>query len=301
MRAADADDLLAFLAIARERSFTRAAAKLGVSPSALSHRMRAYEARLGLRLLARTTRSVATTEAGERLIEGVGARFEEIDDTLARLTALRDRPAGALRLTAGQHAAETLLWPALKDFLRDHPDVSVELSVEDAFVDLVAGRFDAGVRLGDDVARDMVAVPIGPPVRFAVVGAPDHFARRGKPRVPQDLVRHDCINLRLPTLGAHYAWEFEKAGRQVKVRVEGRVAVNRGALAVEAAIDGLGLAYAPEDRVRAHLAAGRLERVLADWCPAWPGLHLYYPSRRQPSPAFAALLAALRRRVKKSG
>jgi DNA-binding transcriptional LysR family regulator len=290
------DDLAAFLAVARERSFTRAAARLGVSQSALSHTLRGLEARLGVRLLTRTTRSVASTEAGEHLIQALGPAFDEIDAALARLGELRERPSGTIRLTAGEHAAGTVLWPALARLLPAYPGVKVEVNVDNGLIDIVAGRFDAGVRLGEQVARDMVAVRIGPEMRMAVVGAPSYFAARPPPQAPQDLTEHTCINLRLPTYGGLYAWEFEKRGRALNVRVDGPLVFNNTALVIEAAMAGFGLACVLDDLVRAPLAAGRLVQVLADWCPPFPGYHLYYPSRRQPTAAFALLVEALRAR-----
>jgi DNA-binding transcriptional LysR family regulator len=289
-------DLLAFLAVARERSFTRAAAKLGVSQSALSHTIRGLEERLGLRLLTRTTRSVAPTEAGARLFRTVGPRFEEIDAELAALTELREKPAGTIRITTGEHAAEAILWPVLAEFLPRYPDIKVELIVDDGLTDIVAERYDAGVRLGEQVAKDMIAVRIGPDFRMAVVGAPSYFDRRSKPKQPQDLTAHDCINIRLPTHGGIYAWEFEKRGRELKVRVDGQWVFNSTALRLNAVLAGFGLAYLPEDRVQPLLAEGKLIRALEDWCAPFPGYHLYYPSRRQPTPAFALLVDALRRR-----
>ena len=290
------NDLLAFLAVARERSFTRAAAKLGVSRSALSHTIRGLEARLGVRLLARTTRSVAPTEAGERLLRTVGPRFDEIDAELAALSELREKPAGTIRITAGEHPADAILWPTLQKLLPDYPDIRVEIVIDYGLTDIVAERYDAGVRLGEQVARDMIAVRVGPDMRMAVVGAPSYFAGRPRPRTPQDLTAHACINLRLPTYGGLYAWEFEKGERELKVRVEGQLVFNNIALRLNAALAGFGLAYLPEDQVQAHLAEGRLVRVLADWCPPFSGYHLYYPSRRQPTPAFALLVDALRYR-----
>jgi DNA-binding transcriptional LysR family regulator len=290
------NDLLAFLAVAKERSFTRAAAKLGVSQSALSHTIRGLEERLGLRLLTRTTRSVAPTEAGERLVRTVGPRFEEIDAELSALTELREKPAGIIRITTGEHAAEAILWPALARLLPRYPDIKVELMVDYGLTDIVAERYDAGVRLGEQVAKDMIAVRIGPDFRMAVVGAPSYFANRPRPKQPQDLTAHDCINIRLPTYGGIYAWEFEKRGRGLKVRVEGQLVFNNIALRLNAVMAGFGLAYLPEDQVQTHLADGRLIRVLADWCPPFSGYHLYYPSRRQPTPAFALLVEALRYR-----
>jgi len=292
----NANDLIAFIAVARERSFTRAAAKLGVSQSALSHTVRGLEERLGLRLLARTTRSVAPTEAGERLLRTVGSRFDEIDAELAALSELREKPAGVIRITTGEHAAEAILWPALATLLRHYRDIKAELVVDYGLTDIVAERCDAGVRLGEQVARDMIAVRIGPDFRMAVVGAPSYFARRPRPKKPQDLTAHDCINLRLPTYGGLYAWEFEKRSRELKVRVEGQLVFNNIALRLNAALAGFGLAYLPEDLVQTHLANGLLIRVLSDWCPPFSGYHLYYPSRRQPTPAFALLVDALRYR-----
>jgi DNA-binding transcriptional LysR family regulator len=287
---------MAFLAVARERSFTRAAAQLGVSQSALSHTIRGLEERLGLRLLTRTTRSVAPTEAGERLVRTVGPRLEEIDAELAALTELREKPAGTLRITTGEHSAEAILWPALAKLLPRFPDIKVELIIDYGLTDIVAERYDAGVRLGEQVAKDMIAVRIGPDFRMAVVGAPAYFARRPRPKTPRDLTAHDCINIRLPTYGGIYAWEFEKRGRGLKVRVEGQLVFNNIALRLKAALAGLGLAYLPEDRVERHVADGRLVQVLADWCAPFSGYHLYYPSRRQPAPAFALLVEALRYR-----
>jgi DNA-binding transcriptional LysR family regulator len=290
------DDLVAFLAVARERSFTRAAAQLGVSQSALSHTIRGLEERLGLPLLTRTTRSVAPTEAGERLVRTVGPRLEEIDTELAALTELREKPAGTIRITTGEHSAEAILWPALAKLLPRYPDIKVELIVDYGLTDIVAERYDAGVRLGEQVAKDMIAVRIGPDFRMAVVGAPSYFAGRPRPKTPQDLTAHDCINIRLPTHGGIYAWEFEKRGRGLKVRVEGQLVFNNIALRLKAALAGLGLAYLPEDQVERHVADGRLIPVLADWCTPFSGYHLYYPSRRQPAPAFALLVEAPRYR-----
>ena len=292
----DLRDLACFAAVARHRNFHRAARELGIAVSSLSQRLRDLETQLGQRLLNRTTRSVAPTEAGERLLRTIGPRFEEIEAELAALTALRDTPAGTLRISAGEHAAEALLWPALANFLPRYPDIQAEVVVDDGLVDIVAGRFDAGIRLGEQVAKDMIAVRIGPAVRFVVVGAPSYFARRPRPRVPKDLAEHRCINLRLPTLGGLYAWEFEKGRREVKVHVEGQLVSNRIALRLDAALNGFGLAYLPEDCVHDHVAAGRLVQVLDDWCPSVPGYHLYYPSRRQPTPAFVLLAEALRAR-----
>jgi DNA-binding transcriptional LysR family regulator len=289
-------DLGAFIAVARERSFTRAAAQLGVSPSALSQTMRALEEKLGVRLLTRTTRSVAPTDAGERLIATVGPHLEEIETGLAALSELRDKPAGIIRITAVDHAAETILWPSLANFLAEYPDVQVDLVVDNMLRDIVAERFDAGIRMGERVARDMIAVRIGPEIRMAAVATPAYLKKHGKPKVPQDLETHSCINLRLPTLGGVYAWEFEKGTREINVRVEGQLTVNDIAVIRNAALHGLGIAFMPEDVAQPHLNAGGLVRVLADWTPPFPGYHLYYPSRRQQSPAFALLVEALRYR-----
>jgi DNA-binding transcriptional LysR family regulator len=290
------NDLQAFLAVAREESFTRAASKLGVSQSALSHTIRGLETRLGIRLLARTTRRVAPTEAGERLLRTIGPRFDEIEAELAALNDLRDKPAGTIRITAGEHSAETVLMPALVKLLPDYPDIKVEVTIDYGLTDIVAERYDAGIRLGEQVAKDMIAVRIGPDMRMAVVAAPTYFAARVKPRTPQDLTAHSCINLRLPTLGGIYAWEFEKGGRELRVRVEGQLVFNSTPLIVRAALSGLGLAYLPLDRVRPYLESGQLVHVLADWCEPFAGYHLYYPSRRQTAPAFALLVDALRYR-----
>jgi DNA-binding transcriptional LysR family regulator len=292
----DLNDLLAFVTVARDRSFTRAAAKLGVSQSALSHTVRRLEERIGLRLLARTTRSVSPTQAGERLLRTVGPRFAEIETEVAALSELRDKPAGTIRVTAGEHAANATLWPAFARILPNYPDIKVEITVDYGLTDIVAERYDAGVRLGEQIAKDMIAVRIGPDMRMAVVGSRSYFDRRKRPQTPRDLTAHDCINLRLPTYGGLYTWEFEKNGREVKVHVEGQFVFNTIALRVNAALGGLGLAYLPEDQVQADIAAGRLVRVLADWCPPFSGYHLYYPSRRQSSPAFALLVDGLRYR-----
>jgi DNA-binding transcriptional LysR family regulator len=290
------DDLLAFRAVARESSFTRAAALMGVSTSALSHTIRGLEERLGVRLLSRTTRSVVPTDIGERLLEQIGPHFDGIEAELAAVSELRDKPAGTLRITTGIDAAQMILEPALAALLKRYPDINVELSVNAGFVDIVAERFDAGVRLGETIAQDMVAVRIGPDMRMAAVASPDYLSGRGTPRIPADLAGHSCINLRFPTLGGLYAWEFEKNGRTLSVRVEGQLTVNDIALARQGACDGLGIAYLPEEYIHPAVTAGRLTRLLADWCPPFPGYHLYYPSRRQQSPAFTLLVEALRYR-----
>lgn len=290
------NDLSAFLTVARERSFTRAAARLGISQSALSQTVRGLEARLGIRLLTRTTRSVAPTDAGERLLRTVGPRLEEIDAELVALSELREKPVGTIRITATENAADAILWPALARLLPGYPGIKVEIVIGYGLTDIVAERFDAGVRPGEIVAKDMIAVPIGPEMRMAVVGAPAYFAQRSRPRTPQDLTAQACINLRLPSHGGVYAWEFEKGGRELRVRVEGQLVFSTTALILNAALAGFGLAYLPAEQVRVHLDAGRLSRVLADWCPPFSGYHLYYPSRRQHTPAFALLVEALRHR-----
>jgi DNA-binding transcriptional LysR family regulator len=293
----DLNDIVAFLAVARERSFTRAAAQLGVSQSALSQTLRGLEGRIGLRLLTRTTRSVAPTEAGERLLRAAGPHLQEIEAELAALSELRDKPSGTIRITAHDHAIRAVLWPALEKLLPDYPDIKVEIVIDCGLTDIVAERYDAGVRTGEMVAKDMIAVRIGPDMRSAVVGAPSYFAKRPKPKTPQDLTTHSCINLRLPTHGGLYAWEFEKGKRDLRVRVDGQLVFNGTAPMLDAALAGAGLAYVPEDVVQAHLADGRLIRVLADWCPPYSGYHLYYPSRRQPTPAFTLLVGSLRYRT----
>jgi DNA-binding transcriptional LysR family regulator len=290
------DDLLAFVAVGRERSFTKAAAKLGVSQSALSHTIRELEARLGVRLLTRTTRSVSPTEAGERLLRNVGPRFEEIEAELAAIRELREKPAGTIRVTAMEYAADAILLPKLATLLREYPDIRVEIIIDYGLTDIVAQRYDAGVRSGEQVAKDMIAVRIGPDMRMAVVGAPSYFRKRLAPKKPQDLIGHNCINLRLPSDRGLYAWEFEKGDRELKVRVEGQLVFNGTAQILNAALAGLGLAYLPEGLVQPHLAKSRLKRVLEDWCPPYSGYHLYYPSRRQSSAVFALLLDALRYR-----
>jgi DNA-binding transcriptional LysR family regulator len=297
MRRDELGDLAVFLAVAEARSFTRAAAQLRTSQSSLSHTLRSLEARLGLRLLTRTTRSVAPTEAGERLLQTLRPALGEIDAQLAALSELRDKPAGQIRINSGTHAATTLLWPALARFLPQYPDIQVEIVVDQSLADIVAERCDAGVRLGEQVARDMVAVPIGPAQRFAVVATPGYFAAHPKPRTPHDLAQHRCINLRLDTLGGFYSWEFEKDGRELAVRVDGQIAFNSLYMVLAAALDGFGITILMEDIVRPHVAEGRLVRVLADWCAPFAGYHLYYPSRRQPTPAFARLVEALRYRA----
>lgn len=290
------NDLAAFAIVAKERSFTRAAAKLRVSPSALSQTIRNLEERLGLRLLTRTTRSVASTEAGERLLRTLAPRFEEIETELAALSELRDKPAGTVRITTGEHPAISILQPALKRFLPDYPDIQVEIIIDYGLTDIVAEGFDAGVRMGEQVAKDMIAVPIGPQMRMAVVASPAYFERHPLPKSPQDMTAHKCINTRLPTYGGVFSWGLEKKGREVKVRGEGQLIFNSLAMRLSSALDGLGVAYMPEDQVLPYVADGRLIRVLEDWCPWFPGYHLYYPSRRQQSPALALLVDILRYR-----
>lgn len=296
MRREELGDLTVFLAVAEERSFTRAAAKLGTSQSALSHTVQRLEARLGLRLLTRTTRSVAPTEAGERLLETLRPALDEIDGKLAALSELREKPAGTIRITTSHHAAETILWPALARLLPNYLDIRVEVSIDAALTDIVADRYDAGVRLGEQVAKDMIAVRIGPDLRMAVVAAPSYFTERLPPKTPHDLTHHSCINLRLPTLGGLYAWEFGEGGREVNVRVDGQLVFNDLAMILRAATEGFGLAFVLEDYAMHLIDEGRLVRVLDEWCPAFSGYHLYYPSRRQQSPAFALLVEALRYR-----
>jgi len=296
MRREALTDLTAFLAVAEERSFTRAAAKLGASQSALSHTVRRLEERLGVRLLVRTTRRVAPTEAGERLMETLRPALDEIATRLDALSALRDKPAGSIRITTSENAAETILWPALARLLPDYPDIKVELSVASGLIDIVTERFDAGVRLGEQVEKDMIAVRIGPDMRMAVVGSPTYFADRPRPVTPHDLASHVCINLRLVSAGGFYAWEFEKDGRELRVRVDGQLAFDNPRMTLRAAVSGFGLVCLPESHIGAELADGRLVRVLEDWCPPFAGFHLYYPSRRQQSPAFSVLVEALKYR-----
>ena len=288
MQRGNLDDLLAFIVVARERSFTKGAAKLGVSQSALSHTIRALEARLGVRLLTRTTRSVSPTEAGERLLQTVGPRLEENEAELGALSDYREKPADTIRLTAVDYVVDAVL--------RKYPDIKLEIVVDYGLTDIVAARFDAGIRSGEQVAKDMIAVRIGPDIRMAVVGTPSYFRKRPEPEKPQDLLAHACINLRLPTHGSLYAWEFEKGGRELRVRVDGQLVFNGTDQMLNAALAGFGLAYVPEELARPLIAKGRLKHVLEDWCPPYSGYHLYYPSRRQPSAAFALMVEALRER-----
>jgi DNA-binding transcriptional LysR family regulator len=288
------NDVIAFLTVAREKSFTRAAAQLGVSQSALSHTIRSLESRMGIRLLTRTTRSVSPTQAGERLLTAVGPHFEEIRAELEALSELRDKPAGALRITAGLHATEAMLWPRLQPMLKKHPDIKVEITVEYGLTNIVADRYDAGVRLGEQVAKDMIAVRIGPDFRMSVVAAPSYFASRPEPRTPQELTGHNCINLRLPTYGGLYAWEFQKGDREINVRVDGQLVFNSSRQILHAALAGFGIAYLPEDTAAPHVERGRLKPVLERWCTPFSGYHVYYPSRRQSSPALALVIDTLR-------
>jgi DNA-binding transcriptional LysR family regulator len=290
------NDLAAFAAVAKARSFTKAAAELGVSASALSQTIRGLEERVGYRLLTRTTRSVSTTEAGERVLATVAPRFEEIEGELTAVGDLRNKPAGTVRITSSEHAAQVVLWPKLRDVLRQYPDINLEIYIDHSFTDIAAERFDAGVRLGESLEKDMVAVRIGPRGRLIAVGSPDYFARRPIPATPQDLVHHTCINLRLATLGGLYAWEFEKDGRPLRVRVDGQVTFNTVGMLTEAAVAGFGIAYLPEDTAQARIASGELVQVLDEWCPHFDGFHLYYPSRRQNSAAFQIIVDALRYR-----
>lgn len=291
------NDLLAFLAVARERSFTKAAAKFGISQSALSHTIRGLETRLGVRLLTRTTRAVSPTEAGERLLNGIGPHFDEIDAQIDALSDLRDKPAGNIRISAPDHAINSVLWPKLQKFLPKYPDIKVELLRENGLTDIVTERYEAGVRMGEQLAKDMISARIGPDFRFAVVGAKSYLKDQAEPQHPQDLIRHTCINERLPTSGGFWAWEFEDQGREIKIRVTGQLVFNNSYQAVEAAVAGFGLAYVPEDVALPHIQKGRLVRVLQDFSPHWDGYYMYYPSRRQSSPAFVALVEALRHRT----
>lgn len=289
-------DLLAFVAVARDRSFTQAAARLGASQSALSRTVRRLEDHIGVRLFTRTTRSVSLTEAGERLLATVAPRLDEIESEMVALGALRERPAGTVRITASDHAAETLVWPKLARVLRDYPDIRIEMVSDNGFVDIAAQGLDAGVRLGESIEKDMIAVRIGPDQRLIPVATPHYFTQHPVPETPQDLVGHNCINLRLIGSGTIYAWEFEHNGKPIRVRVGGQLIFSSVGLAVEAARQGYGIAFVPEDKVRPYIDGGELVAVLTEWCPTFSGFHLYYPSRRQNSPAFQVVLEALRYR-----
>ncbi|MDH1684076.1 LysR family transcriptional regulator [Pseudomonas chengduensis] len=294
MTSENLNDLNAFMAVARARSFTRAAGELGVSQSALSQTIRALEARLGIRLLTRTTRNVAPTEAGERLLAVIGPALEDIEAGLETLSELRDKPAGTVRITADEFAVGTVLWPAIKPFLAEYPDIRVELNTDYGLNEIVGERFDAGVRRGGLIAKDMIAMPISPDIRMFVVGSVEYFTVHSRPRKPQDLTSHNCINLRLP--GGIFPWRFTKGGREISVRVEGQVVFSSILPILDAALAGCGLAYLPESMVQPHLDDGCLQAVLVEWAPNFGGYHLYYPNRRQASPAFALLVEALRYR-----
>ena len=288
------NDLLSFVSVAREGSFTRAAAQLGVTQSAVSQAIRGLESRIGIRLLTRTTRSVAPTAAGERLLHAIGHRFDEIESELQALTEIRDKPAGTVRITSGDHIARTTLMPKLLPLLRDYPDIHIEFDINYGLRDIVAERFDAGVRLGEAIDKDMIALPIGPKLRMAAVASPNYFAANPPPKKPQDLTAHRCINQRMSTSGGLYVWEFERRGRPLNMRVGGQLVFNTSPHIVLAALEGLGIAFLPEAEFAPHIEEGRLVRILEDWCPPFPGYYLYYPSRRQPSPAFSLVVEALR-------
>jgi len=288
------NDLLYFVTVAREGNFTRAASLLGVTQSALSQAISGLEARLDIRLLTRTTRSVSPTTAGERLLKAIGHRFEEIESELEVLTELRDKPAGTVRITCGDHVLHSILLPKLTSLLHEYPDINVEFDVNYGLRDIVADRFDAGVRLGNTIDKDMIALPIGPPMRLAVVGSPGYFAANPIPKTPHDLMAHRCINQRMQSSGGLYVWDFEHDGRQVNVRVDGQLVFNTSQPQIDAALSGLGLTLLPEDELMPYMEDGRLVRVLDDWCAPFGGYHLYYPSRRQPSPAFSLVVGALR-------
>lgn len=288
------NDLLSFVTVAREGSFTRAAALLGVTQSALSQAISGLEARLQIRLLTRTTRSVSPTAAGERLLQAIGHRFDEIEAELDELTEMRDKPAGTVRITCGDHVLRTTLLPKLTPMLLEYPDIKVEFDVNYGFRDIVADRFDAGVRMGDTIDKDMIAVPIGSSLRMAVAASPTYFAAHSRPKSPRDLLKHTCINQRMQTSGGLYVWEFQRRGRQLNVRVDGQLIFNTSPNIVDAAVAGLGIAWLPEEEFFPLIEEGRLIRVLEDWCPPFPGYYLYYPSRRQPSPAFSLVVNALR-------
>ncbi|WP_421566494.1 LysR family transcriptional regulator [Ochrobactrum sp. EDr1-4] len=289
-------DLLAFLAVAREKSFTKAAAKFGISQSALSHTVRQLEARLGVRLLTRTTRAVSPTEAGEKLIAGIGPYFDEIEAQVEALGALRDKPAGNIRITASDYAISHHLWPKLLNFWMNFPEINVELLLDNGLSDIVTERYDAGVRMGEQLAKDMISVRIGPDFRFAAVASPAYFAQHPAPSKPQELIQHKCINYRFSTSGGLWAWEFEEDGREIKIKVEGQLTFSNIFHVLDAGLAGLGVAYVPEDLALPHIENGNLIRVLDAYCPAWDGFHLYYPSRRHSSPAFKVLVDALRHR-----
>lgn len=294
MRRKNINDYQAFIAVAREQSFTKAAAQLGVSQSALSYTIRTLETYLGIRLLTRTTRSVSVTDAGEQLLNRIGPHFDAIEDEIAALSGMREKPAGSVRITAVEHAAETLLWPKLAPLLLKYPDIKIEIISEYGLKDIVIERYDAGVRLGEQVDKDMISMPLAAKFSFVVVGAPSYFEGKKHPLTPRELSEHRCIKLRLPTLGSAYIWEFYNEGKEIKVRIDGQASFGTISMMRQAALDGLGLAYLPQDTVANELKNGKLVQVLADWCPPRPAYHLYYPSRRQHSPAFKLVLDALR-------
>jgi len=296
MASPNLNDLAAFIAVAQERSFTRAAARLGLSRSALSHCIRGLESRLGTQLLIRTTRSVSTTDAGARLLNVIAPRIDEIELELGSISAMRDKPEGTVRITANDHSIQTVLWPRLAPLLRDYPDIHIELNVDYGFTDIAAQRFDAGIRLGDNIDKDMIAVRIAPDMRMAAVGAPAYLAGRPPLLNPRELTEHSCLNLRLPTYGSLYAWEFERDGQSINVKVQGQATFNNGYLMLQAALDGLGLTYGPLDMVQPHLDSGALVPVLEDWWPVFPGYHLYYANRRQISAALSLVIEVLRTR-----
>lgn len=288
------NDLLSFVTVAREGTFTRAAAQLGVTQSALSQAISGLEARLQIRLLTRTTRSVSPTAAGERLLNAIGNRFDEIEAELDELSALRDKPSGTVRITCGDHIQRTVLLPKLTPLLLEYPDIKVEFDINYGFRDIVADRFDAGVRMGDTIDKDMIAIPVGPQLRMAVVASPEYFAKHPKPKKPRDLINHNCINMRMQSGGGLYVWDFQRKDKQLNVRVDGQLILNTSPNIVDAALAGLGVAWLPEEEFGSHIEEGRLVRVLEDWCQPFPGYYLYYPSRRQPSPAFSLVVDALR-------
>ncbi|MNH67428.1 HTH-type transcriptional regulator DmlR [compost metagenome] len=296
MERTDFNQLTWFQAVAEERSFTKAAAQLGVAQSTLSHAIKQLEARMGIRLLTRTTRNVATTVAGERLLQTIAPRMTEIEEEIAALTAFRDKPSGSIRLTLSDHALQTVVWPKLKPVLAAYPDISVELLLDSSFRNIVEEGYDAGVRLGESVEKDMIAVRIGPNWRLVAVASPDYLAAHGRPQHPQDLVRHRCINTRQESAGGLYAWEFEKDGKELRVRVDGQLTFNNSFAMVDAAVSGFGIAYVPDSMVEASLASGALELLLDDWSPPFEGYFLYYPSRRQNLLAFQIIVDALRHR-----
>lgn len=288
------NDLLVFVTVAREGSFTKAAGLLGVSQSALSHTVRGLEERLDVRLLNRTTRSVSPTQAGERLLQSIAPKLEEIDHELEMINEFKERPGGTIRITAAEHAMMTILWPKIRPLLKKYPELNVEISLNYGFVDIVAERFDAGIRLGESLDQDMIALPISPRLRMAVVATPEYWEQWGKPDAPHDLVNHNCINIRLPTYGGFYAWEFEKEGKTISVNVKGQVVMSSTQARLDAALSGLGITYVPEDLIQEHLKIGALVRVLDDWCQSFDGYYLYYSNRKHASPAFKLLIDTLR-------